>query len=134
MADTKTTNLLWASRIDVGNLALANEPTIGANFLGKFMGVNVYEVDQQYNNGTTLVDMFGTNLAVAVASRAAFRLHNGPINRIDKATGEPVSISSEFYIQPIVNEDQTVVEWKCEQKSLPVVHQPGAVIAATVIS
>ncbi|MRR20940.1 hypothetical protein EG827_12225 [bacterium] len=120
-------NMMDANQIRSGVLELVNTPTIGANFLGRVAGVDVYEVVQQYD----ATDMFGTNLAVAVASKAAFRNHLGPVYRFNDA-GQAQVLNAEYYVEAEVSNDKTMLSWKVEQKCLPVVHDKGAVIAATV--
>lgn len=131
-SNDKLMKMLWATRVNIGTMTLENQPTIGAEYLGKIAGVDIWAIEQQYNVAGTQYDMLGANLAIALSSRAAFRKHSGPVYRIDPATGKKVAISNEFYVEPKVNEDRTMLEWKCEQKSVPVVHQAGSVIAATV--
>jgi len=128
---TDVQNMMDANNVRSGVLELTNEATIGATFLGRISGVNVYEINQQHIVSGSAADMFGTNLAVAVASGANFRTHTGPIYRFN-ATGGTEVISSEYYVEPEVSNDRTMLTWKVEHKALPVVHDKGAVIAATV--
>lgn len=135
LEDSAVQNLLNNRNVNVGSLEL-NKPAASADFLGKIAGVDIYCYSQQYTadeGGTTTVkNMIPTDRAILVASSApGFRLHFAPIYRIEG--GSLKSYQSELYVESFTNEDKTALEWKVEQKCLPAIHEPDAVISVKVI-
>jgi hypothetical protein len=97
------------------------------------MGIDIYEYNQQHTkpDGTT-ADMINAKKAILVTSQSeGFRIHLGPIYRI--YNGNLKVIPNEFFLETNPNEDKTALDWKVEQKSLPTIHEPNAIISATVI-
>ena len=129
-ANEKIVEQLWATRFNIGQVDMTKIPTVGSTYMGNLVGVDIWEVSQQYLDGTTPTNMFGANLAVMLPSiNMACRLHLGPVYQLD-LSGKPVISSPDFMITPDIDDD--IIEWKCEQCSLPVVHDPGAVVVYTV--
>jgi len=117
----------------VGVLDLTQSATRSGMFIGRIMGVDIYEYNQQYTkqDGTT-VDMINPKKAILVASQSpGFRVHFGPIYRIEN--GNLKIYQNELLVETNTNEDKTALDWKVEQKSLPTIHEPNAIISATVL-
>ncbi|ROL57996.1 hypothetical protein D9V86_12000, partial [Bacteroidetes/Chlorobi group bacterium ChocPot_Mid] len=102
-------------------------------YIGRFMGIDFWEYNQQYvdSDGNTQ-DIIDKHKAIFFPSEGRYDLHFGPIYRIRKSTDFEV-ISSEFLLEPKVNDDETYLEWRLEQKSLPAIAEPDLVISANVV-
>lgn len=103
----------------------------GATYLGKIDGINIWEYSQQYVVGGTSYEMIDPTLAIMGAKDAPFKLHRGPIYRIENGVAVPVSY--DYYLQSKADDYDTSIEWIGEQKSLPTIHDPGAIVSAVVV-
>lgn len=123
---------LETNNFKVGALDLTVAPVTGAFYLGRINGIEFYEVTQQYvdDSGTT-TDMLATDRAVLVASNAPFRVHLGPSYRIENQ--KAVAMMGEYFLEVDSESGSRFLQWNCEQKSLPTIHDPGAVISAKVV-
>lgn len=123
----------------IGSVNLTNKYTDYGNFLGNFMGVDVWEYPYQYTNAAgAKTDMITSTSAIMVGQPTdmtpasdPFRLHYGPVFRVD-AGNRPLTITNEMLLEPHTNEYRTFLEWILEQCSLPVIHDRDAVIKAKV--
>jgi len=117
----------------VGTMDMNQSPTNGGIFIGSLAGVQVYEYNQQYmTNAGVLTDMIPTTGAILLAvGHPGFRTHYGAMARIMNSKVQ--LIGGEMYIETDTNDDKTVLEWKIEQKSMVAIHEPNAVISATVV-
>jgi hypothetical protein len=117
----------------VGVIDLNQTATRSGLYIGRIMGIDIYEYNQQYTKpDDTTADMINPKKAIMVASQSpGFRIHSGPIYRIDN--GNLKIIPNELYVETNTNEDKTALDWKVEQKSLPTIHEPNAIISATVV-
>lgn len=117
----------------VGVMDLTQSPTRTGMFIGRLMGVDIYEYNQQYTKAdNTTADMINPKKAIMVASSSpGFRVHYGPIYRIEN--GNLKIYQNELLVETNTNEDKTALDWKVEQKSLPTIHEPNAIISATVL-
>lgn len=115
----------------IGALDLTGEAGTAAIFLGRLYGIDFYEYNQQYlNSSGVATDMIAATKCILIAQSSAFRLHYGPMYRIEN--GNLKVYTSEMLVESKTNDDKTILEWKAEQKSLPTIHDPGAVISLTV--
>lgn len=117
----------------VGVIDLTQSPTRSGMFIGRILGVDIYEYNQQYTKSDdTTADMINAKKAILVASQSpGFRVHFGPIYRIEN--GNLKIYQNELLVETNTNEDKTALDWKVEQKSLPTIHEPNAIISATVV-
>ena len=117
----------------VGVIDLNQTATRSGIFIGRIMGIDIYEYNQQYTKpDNTTADMIDPKKAIMVASQSpGFRIHFGPIYRIEN--GNLKIYQNELLVETNTNEDKTALDWKVEQKSLPTIHEPNAVISATVV-
>lgn len=106
----------------------------GASLLAKnFMGLEVWEYNQQYvTPAGVATDIIPTDRAVLVAASDTMRTHFGPAYRINNNSSE--AITGEFLLEvDKAKSSQTMIQWNCEQKSLPAVHDAGCVVSAKVV-
>lgn len=117
----------------VGVMDLTQSPTKSGMFIGRMMGVDIYEYNQQYTKtDNSTADMINPKKAILVASSSpGFRIHYGPIYRIEN--GNLKIYQNELLVETNTNEDKTALDWKVEQKSLPTIHEPNAIISAIVL-
>lgn len=120
------------SHYAIGDLSLMNAMGPSGSYLGTFAGVRVYEYHQQYSLNGTIIDMIGTKKAIMVADDSkAFGMHYGGIGYFDnqsiKVDAKPFRIS--------VDQDPfgKYLEWRIESYPLPVIHNPKAIVSATVL-
>jgi len=115
----------------VGSLDLnGNIGDNGADYIGRAYGIDWYVYGGTYTDDSDASqELFGTKLCVLVAPDNSFRKHSGPIYRIEN--GQSLTIRSDVYVAPFVDEYGTSMEWLLECKPLPAVHNPDRVIAIT---
>jgi len=136
-ADAFVSNADVAAALDtnnkkVGTLDLTGEAGIGATYIGRVAGIDVYEYSQQYvDEAGVAVDMIAADRAVAVGSTDHFRLHSGPAYRIENGVAVPKY--AEYYLEIDDKSGSQSLQWNLEQKSIPAIHDPGAVISAKVV-
>lgn len=127
--NVKVRAMLDNRNIKAGELDLINKPLVGASYLGTILGVRVYEYNQQYAESSDIID---PKYAVMLAPSKDFRVHFGPIYRIqDRKSVSP--IYGEFYLEVDSKSNESFVQWNLEQKSLPAIHHPGNIITAKVV-
>lgn len=131
IADTGVKALLDNNNLRVGALDLTRANEKYGNYIGSFAGIEFYEYNQQYNLNGTLTDMISTNKAIFLPQEAAYDLHFGPVYRIS-ANNQLDIITSEYLLEPKVDEDRTYLEWRLEQKSLPAISDPDTIVSMTV--
>jgi hypothetical protein len=124
--------MLDNNQVRVGSLDLNQKNAIGATYIGTIMGLDIYEYTQQYvNEAGSATDMIASTSAIMIASGAPFKTHSGAIYRLGSGNiASPVSY--DMYLEAIPNPNRTSIQWDCEQKSLPTIHDPGAVISVKV--
>lgn len=104
----------------------------GSTFLGRWLGIDWYEYINSYvDDSNNEQDMLATNACILYTPSENFRVHNGPIYRI-LPDGSSITILDRIVVTPLVSPDGTVLEWSCESKPLPVVHNPDEVISVIV--
>lgn len=134
LSHSGVTTQLDANNKRIGAVDLNSDGTVAATYLGKIMGVEIWEYVQQYKNAAgTVTDMFPVDRAVLVATGGGTnRLHIGPVERIAN-NGGIQTYNGEFLLEVDPRSTNTMLQWNCEQKSLPAIHDPGAVISAKVV-
>lgn len=121
----------------VGSLDLSGDATQAGIYYGRIAGVDIYEYNQQYSvinssGNLEVKDMIDKKKAIlSVKGHDTFRLHKGPAYRIKGTDGLSV-IMGDYLLEPKVIDDY-ILEWKCEQKSMPIIHMPELIISATVL-
>ncbi|MBF0517992.1 MAG: major capsid protein, partial [Nitrospirae bacterium] len=115
--------LLWNRRIEVGDLAITT-----SNFIGTLGGIKVYEYSAMYDDDSgTPQSLIPDNAFVLVSRQGRFTTHYGAILDLQSAVlGQ--------YFSKMWEEDDPSVYWLlAESRPLPTVHQPEAVVFATVL-
>lgn len=132
LSNVKLRAALDANNNKVGQLDLTQKLAPGALFLGRINGVDLYEYNQQYlDESGTATDMLATDRAVLVASDGPFRVHLGAAYRI--ANQKASAIMGEYLLEVDSRSNEQMLQWNCEQKSLPTIHDPSCVISAKVV-
>ena len=138
LSNAKILAQLNASNNAVGRLDLRNKQTIGGKWLGNLYGVDIWLVAQKYKTSAgVLTDMFPAKFASFIPSEGKnaglFSLPTGPIGRYTDAGDFKLNFV-EFLLEAVVDKDHKNLEWKIEQKSLPVISDPDAVYTVQVIA
>lgn len=133
--DVKDT--LDANNYKVGQLDLNKPPMAGVRYIGKLLGVDIYEYNQYYKTWSgdagTLTAMWDTDVAVMLDPTAnVFRQHFAPAYRIEGSKSKLHLV--DLLVETNTNVDKTILEWKCESNALPFIHDPDALYALTVTS
>ncbi len=117
----------------VGQIDLNQQNEQFGIYIGRFMGIDFWEYNQQYTDSDgNATDIIDKHKAIFFPSTGRYDLHIGPIYRINKSNEFEI-IQSEFLLEPKVDDDGTYLEWKLEQKSLPAIVEADLVISANVV-
>lgn len=116
-----------------GRLDMTTKYGTSGRFIGNLWGLKIYEYVQQYTDvNKQLVDLFPKKNILLVANvSGTFRTHFGPAYRISESG--LVVLTNDIIVQSKINDERTVCTWSVEQKSLPAIHVPEAIISATVL-
>lgn len=115
-----------------GKLDLTQPAQSGAYYLGRAWGMDFYEYSLPYvDDDGNEQEAFGQNRVVLLAVDSNFRLHYGPIFRIDDSGTLTITNNKAMFAN--LNERKTVLEWSLESKPLPAVHNPDQVISVQVV-
>jgi len=118
----------------VGSIDLNSDGSAAATWIGRLLGIDFYEYNQQYTNTAgAKTDMFDSKRAVLCAPGNTNRLHFGPAERIGQ-NGEVIQYNGEFFLEIDPKSNNKGLQWNCEQKSLPAIHDIGCFISAKVIA
>lgn len=123
------------TKVGTIDLNTMNEMSSMAELLSpNFLGMKWYEYNQQYTNDSNqLVDMMPENGFAMIATKSkGFILHKGVIYRLDEK-GRKIPMSQDYYLTSDLNKRRNGLSWELEQKSIPMIHDKGAVISANVI-
>lgn len=132
--DTNVQKMLDNNNLRVGRLDLNNDQIEGGTYIGRFLGIDFYEYTQEYSiDDTTTANLIDPNKAILIATKVPSMLHYGPIYRIDDVAKKQKIYNVEYLLEAdVIN--KTSLSWKLEQKSIPVIDDPDAIISATVIA
>lgn len=120
------------SKFQVGELELREKASGSGVWLGKLQGIDLYAYSQQYSNGSTVVDMVPAKKVILIATdNTGFRQHFGPAYRVEE--GKLSVHTQEILVETHTNLDRTAMEWRVEQKCLPAIHEPDALMSVTVV-
>lgn len=101
-----------------------------SNFVARIRGVDFYEMNEQYiNSAGNSVPMLAPNTVTLVDTDARFDMCFGAIEDL-KAGG---NVQTEWFAKTSEEDDPSVLWLIQEVDPLPVVNQPGSVVAATVL-
>jgi hypothetical protein len=131
IADTAVKSALDNLNYKVGMIDLNKANEQYGIYIGRFMGIDFFEYNQQYDVDGVTTDLINPKKAIFLPSNADYDLHFGPIYRISES-GDLNIITSEFLLEPKVNEEKTFLEWKIEQKSLPAIGDSDIIVSMTV--
>lgn len=119
----------------VGALDFTQKLNIGGNRLGVLSnGLQIFSYNQKYqDNAGAKQNMIGANQVILASTQNdGFRMHYGPSLRLTPQ-GELQVASGEMLVESFVDPKKTFVEWTCEQHGLPAIHDPDALVVATVL-
>jgi predicted RNA-binding protein YlqC (UPF0109 family) len=116
----------------VGAVDYTKQIAAGGNLIGNFAGLNIWEYTQTYtdDNGTAQL-LIPTDRAIVLSKQNENRVYRAPIYRINDR-GLDVT-STDMLVYSKVNDNNTLLTWEVEQKSLCAICDPGAVISAKVV-
>lgn len=114
--------------LDNRNVALGTLKIDNTRYLGRVAGLDLYEYSQSYvDDAGTVQQMFDPNAVVVAATGARFTRHYGAI--IDLEAGN----IAQAYFSKTWDEKDPSVRWILGASNpLPVVHENGSVVYATV--
>lgn len=131
LSDANVKKQLDNSYNKAGALDLTADFETTGTWLGNLSGVSIYEYTQQYvSEAGTETDLIPATQAILVAPTTDFRHHFGPVYRI-KNNGLNV-INTDILIQAKTDDDEAIMTWTGEHKSLPAIHMPELIISAKV--
>lgn len=123
---------LHQSRLAIGELDIRGKFSSAGIWLGRILDMDLFSYTQQYSDGSQVKDMIPPKKVILTKSGyEGFRQHNGPMYRIED--GKSKIYQTDMLVETRTNEDKTALDWKVEQKCLPAIHEPDAVISATVL-
>jgi len=132
IADTAVLAMLDRNNQRAGVMDVTRPIINGSNYLGNILGIDWYEYSCPYIDGAgSAAEAFDAKLCVLVAPDDSFRVHSGPIYRLQPG-GDSLTIQNGIVVWPVTDNYNTSLEWTIETKPLPAVHNPDRVIAATV--
>jgi hypothetical protein len=132
IANEKVRKVLDNNNIQAGRLNLNISQESPLIPIGNFFGIQFYEYSELYKNDAGVITpMIEDKRAIFADNSSEFKLHTAPINRIE---GEKlVSIQADFYLDATEKKKQALT-WDLEQKALPQVKDPDAIISAKVVA
>lgn len=132
IADIIQTNKAIRAQLDnlnnkVGALDMTGDrTTTGDVVANNLYGMKWVEYNQQYTNKLGVAtDIIPADACVFINTRTVWnRLHKGPISELD-GKGSVKDFLEEYHIT--VNKDprNKWISWDCEQRSMPMIHEPG---------
>ncbi len=113
------------SGIQVGNMILG-----AGNYVGRLVGVDIYEYSAKYTNSAGVDALFIPDDAfILVASAGPFRMHHAIILDLDTNA----VVASPFFAKSWIEKDPSAQWLLAESRPLPVPHWPECIVFATVI-
>lgn len=123
---------LDTSHMQVGDLDFRNKVSSAGVWIGKINNIDIFVYTQQYTAGSETKDMIPPKKAILVSSKNnGFRQHFGPIHRIENSKLK--TYQTELLVETNTNLDKSALDWTVEQKTLPTIHEPDAIISVTVV-
>jgi hypothetical protein len=124
--DASILKVLDQNNVKVGALDL----TQGISYIGRFLGMDIYEDCRQYTDASGVSQNFTPASTCLLAStQADQRLFFGPIIDLD-ANG---SVMQEFFSKSWTEKDPSVTWLLVESHPLPVPYNPNSIVVATVV-
>ncbi|MBF0568285.1 MAG: major capsid protein [Nitrospirae bacterium] len=121
--NTVVKEILWNRRIDAGNIAITN-----SNFLGVLAGIQLYEYSAMYDDDSgTPQYLIPENTFVLISRQGRFVTHYGAILDLESP------VMGQYFSKMWLEEDPSVYWLLAESRPLPTVHQPEAIVYATVV-
>lgn len=128
-AEAFLSNLKVLKYLDNNNISVGRIQVDNSNYLGRFVGLDLYEYNEQYvDDSGNVQDMISSKVAIVIATSARFDLHYGPI--YDTKAGNVVQ---EYFSKMWEEEDPSGLWLLAETNPLTVPHEPNAAVYATVI-
>ncbi|MBS4000750.1 MAG: major capsid protein [Desulfobulbaceae bacterium] len=116
----------------IGTLDLNATQSGAANYLGKIMGIDFYEYNQQFkDDNDTSTELIPVDRAIVTFRKNSNnRVHYGPVyNLVNKKLQ---TIISEFHLD-VEEKNKKAMSWTLEQKSLPAIHDADSFISCKVV-
>lgn len=123
---------LDTNNVRVGSITLNGQVNSAAIYLGNYLGVDIYQYLQRYTNASNVkTKMFTDNIVTIIAPSDSFAIHSGPLEKINEQN-ELEFFMEDLLVTPVRDRYDKVLEWLCEQRSVPFIHNIDNVITATV--
>lgn len=133
LANAKVLAALDTRNYQVGTLNLTGKMAKTGRRLGNIYGYEIYEYNQMYmdNNGVMQPFIPEGKAIMFDSTNTGFRDHYAPAARI--INGNVQLFQDPFYLESETNREKTALSWKLDQKSLPTIHEPKAVVSVIVV-
>lgn len=120
LANEKVRELLNYRHINVGEISIGR-----SNYIGRLVGVDVYEYDATYVDASDAEQRFIPKEAfIMVASEGPFRMHHALVYDLD----EEVAVAQPFFAKSWTEADPSMLWLLAESRPLPVPHWPECVV------
>lgn len=124
LAHTKVREMLNYRNFNVGEIAVGR-----SNYIGRLVGVDIYEYDGTYTDSGGASHNFIPDAAfIMVASEGPFRLHYALAYDLDNQ----VAVAQPFFAKSWTEADPSLLWLLAESRPLPIPHWPECVVYATV--
>lgn len=134
-SNAKVQKSLDTNNNKVGSLDFTAKVGKAGRRIGNINGIELFAYNQKYVNASGVsTDFIPEGKCILLdTTNEGFRNHYAPAARIKKEKGGLELYPVEYFMESKVNEDETALSWKLEQKSLSVIHEPFAVQSVTVV-
>ncbi len=124
LAHTKVREMLNYRNFNVGEISIGR-----SNYIGRLVGVDIYEYDASYVDASDTTHNFIPDSAfIMVASDGPFRMHHALVYDLDNG----VAVAQPFFAKSWTEADPSMLWLLAESRPLPVPHWPECVVFATV--
>lgn len=126
LSHTKVREMLNYRNFNVGEISVGR-----SNYIGRLVGVDIYEYDATYVDSTGTSHNFIPDEAfIMLASEGPFRMHHALVYDIESQ----VAVAQPFFSKAWAEKDPSMLWILAESRPLPVPHWPECIIYATVVS
>jgi hypothetical protein len=120
LANSKVRELLNYRNINVGEISIGR-----SNYIGRLVGVDIYEYDAAYIDSAGAEKKFIPDKAfIMVASEGPFRMHHALIYDLDNE----VAVAQPFFAKSWTEADPSMLWLLAESRPLPVPHWPECIV------
>jgi hypothetical protein len=122
--DATLRNQLHTSNLAIGSI----DGNRSDNYVGRLMGVNLYEYSEEYQDSTGQKEMFSPNSLVMIGEgTTAFRHH------YSRPYDFKASAPTPFFATSVITDQPSAIQIIAESVSAPAIWDAGAVVSATVV-